>query len=276
MMIDDIKLIGVDLDGTLLTDEKELTIETKEIIKKLHKKGIHFVPITGRPLSGVPKCIRDIEEIEYAITSNGSQITDLRTNKAIFEFPIDNKKANEIIDILENESCMYEVFADSVGYIKQEEYDEHKKRFSGTPFGEYLFQSRRVTPSIKELFASSNKPADEIFILCDNEETRNRIARKMEQILGIQQCLIADRFLELTKKNIDKGYALSVLCEHLNLDLKSTIAFGDGENDLQFLEKAGIAVAMENAVNEVKQKADIITKSNNDNGVYEILKQIRI
>lgn len=274
MIINNIKLVGVDLDGTLLDDNKELTPELVEIIKELSKNGVHIVPITGRPLSGVPRCIREIEEIEYAITSNGSQITDVRTGKALFSFPIDNKTANEIIDILEQEDCMYEVFADSVGYIKQEEYDHHKKRFAGTPFGEYLFESRRVTPSIKKLFSTSSKDADEVFILCNDEEIRNSIADKMRKINDIQLCLIADKFLEITNKGTDKGNALEALCNHLNIDLQNTIAFGDGENDLQFLEKAGIAVAMANAVDEVKQKADIITKSNNDNGVYEILKQL--
>lgn len=275
MDLKNIRLVGVDLDGTLLNDDKELTEELKNAIKKLTDKGIYFVPITGRPLSGIPDCIREIDEIEFAITSNGSQITNLRTDTAIFSFPIDNKTTNEIIDILENENCMYEVFADSVGYIKQEEYDSHKKRFSGTPFGEYLFQSRRVTPSIKELFSSTDKEADEIFILCENEEDRNRIAYQMAQIKSIQLCLIADKFLEITKKNVDKGNALETLCKHFKIKLEDTIAFGDGENDLQFMEKAGIAIAMENAVDEVKQKADFITKSNNDNGVYEILKQIQ-
>lgn len=274
MELQDIKLVGVDLDGTLLTDDKELTPEIVRTIRQLKKKNIHFVPITGRPLSGIPDCIREIEEIEYAITSNGSQITKLKTSNALFSFAIDNEKTNEIIELLENENCMYEVFADSVGYIKQGEYDQHKKRFAGTPFGEYLFKSRRVTPNIKDLFLTTNKPADEVFILCDNEEIRNSIANKMAKISGIQLCIIGDKYLEITKENVDKGSALLQLCTHLGIDIKQTIAFGDGENDLQFMEKAGIAVAMENAVDIIKEKSDFITKSNNENGVYEFLKTL--
>lgn len=269
-----IKLVGVDLDGTLLTDDKTLCDGTVDMINSLSKRGIHFVPITGRPFSGIPTCIKEIDKIEYAITSNGSQIIEMKSEKSIFSFPISNEKTLEIINILEADDCMYEAFADNVGYIKKEEFEQHKKRFSGTPFGEYLFASRRVVPSIKALFDGTEKQADEIFILCDSAEIRDNLARKMDKISGIQLCLIADKFLEITKENVDKGEALATLCNHLCIDLGNTIAFGDGENDLQFLTRAGVAVAMENAVPCVKEKADIITKSNNNNGVLEILRQI--
>lgn len=274
MEFKDIRLIGVDLDGTLLTDDKELTPELKNKIIDLCQKGIHFVPITGRPLTGIPDCLNEIEELEYVITSNGSQITHFKTGTPLFSFPISNSKANEIISILEGRDCMYEVFADGVGYIKQDEFEFHKSRFDGTPFGEYLFKSRKVVPSILELFLGTQKDADEVFILCNSQADRDELVEIFKGINGIQLCIIADKFLEITKENTNKGNALAVLCDYFGISLSQTIAFGDGENDLQFLERAGISVAMENAVDEVKKKADFVTKSNNENGVLEVLKCI--
>ncbi len=113
-----------------------------------------------------------------------------------------------------------------------------------------------------------------MFIICNDEEDRRKIKAEFESFDNVQFCLLADRFLEITKKGTDKGAALKKICEHLNIDTAQTIAFGDGENDLQFLEVAGTAVAMANAVDSVKQKADIVTKSNNENGVCTVLNDL--
>ena len=86
--------------------------------------------------------------------------------------------------------------------------------------------------------------------------------------------MLADRFLEITKAGTDKGTALQMLCKHLGIGLNEVIAFGDGENDLQFLQKAGTAVAMGNAVDCVKEMADIITDTNDNNGVEKALKDL--
>lgn len=266
-----IKLIGVDLDGTLLRDDKSLCDGAEEIIKAAAGRGIYIVPITGRPFSGIPECIRDIKEIKYIISSNGAQIINAESEKSIFSFPLSNKKSNEIIDVLGRTDCMFEAFADNVGYIEQNVYDYYVKTYKGTPVGEYIFSSRRVTESISALFKGTDRTADEIFAICKSEQVRTELVTVLDRIDDIQYCRLGDRFIEVTKKGTDKGEALEVLCGYLGLSLSQTMAFGDGENDLQFLKKAGIAVAMANAFDGVKAHADIIAKSNNDNGVCEII-----
>lgn len=274
MRFDDIKLIGLDLDGTLLNDNKELTPETEQKLIELCERGIKVVPITGRPYMGLPDCIKQIKGIEYVIASNGSQIIDAKAEKSILSFSIPTNKSIEILQELGSLDCMVEAFADGFGYIEKETYDYYVDIFTGTVVGDYIFSSRKCIPSLIDLFEQNQKLADEIFVICKNSKMRDVIMKSISEIDSIQACTLADKYLEITKEGTDKGNALMALCKHLNIDIKHTIAFGDGENDLQFLEKAGIAVAMKNACDEVKAKADIITKSNNENGVLEILKQI--
>lgn len=271
----EIKLVGVDLDATLLKDDKTLCTGAEETINALADRGIYFVPITGRPYSGIPSCVKELDAVEYVISSNGARITNAKTDKELFSFAMSNEKALELIAILRESNCMFEAFADNVGYVEHELYDYYVKEFLGTPIGDYIFTSRKVTESIEKLFVGTDKCADEIFINCKTPQDRADILEKIADVEDIQYCSLGDRFMEITKKGTDKGEALSVLCDYLGVDLKNTIAFGDGENDLQFLEKAGFAVAMENAFPCVKEKADYITKSNNDNGVCEILKDIK-
>lgn len=269
-----IKLVGVDLDGTLLRDDKTMCNGAPEIIKAAANRGIHIVPITGRPFSGIPECIKAIKEIQYIISSNGAQIIHAHSGKSIFSFPLSNEQSNEIISILSRAECMFEAFSDNVGYIEQNVYDYYAEIYSGTPVGDYIFSSRRVTASIPALFRNTQRTADEIFVICKSDQVRSELISVFDKMDDIQYCRLGDRFFEITKKGTDKGEALEVLCNYLGIALDQTIAFGDGENDLQFLQKAGVAVAVENAFDSVKAHADMIAKSNNDNGVCEIIKML--
>ena len=230
--------------------------------------------ITGRPFSGIPQCIRDIDEIKYVICSNGSEIIDFKSGKSIYSSTLDNETVNKILAVLNQRGCLYEVFADGYGYIDKAVYGFYKEKYTGTVIGEYIFSSRKECDSTAALFTSADKTADEVFIICNDDEDRRKIKAEFESFDNVQFCLLADRFLEITKKGTDKGAALKKICEHLKIDTAQTIAFGDGENDLQFLEVAGTAVAMANAVDSVKQKADIVTKSNNENGVCTVLNDL--
>lgn len=270
----EMKLIGVDLDGTLLKDDKTLCAGTAEVIKRAAGKGIYFVPITGRPYSGIPDCLKNIEEIKYYICSNGAQIMDAQSGKSIFSFPLENKQVLNIINRLENTEYMFEVFADGVGYISPDLFAYYQKIYSGTPVGDYIFSSRKVTDNVRALFDGTDKTADEVFVICKSPAHRERLNQCMSQLKDVQFCFLADRYFEITKYATDKGKALEVLCDYLNIDLKNTIAFGDGENDLQFLKKAGVAVAMQNAHDSLKANADMTAKSNNENGVCEIIKEL--
>ena len=269
-----IELIGTDLDGTLLTDDKTLSPATVNAVKKAYAAGIHIVPITGRPLKGIPACVREREEIEYIIASNGAHIYDVKNDRDIYSGAIDSEKSRALIDRLRKLDCMFEPFADGAGYAEKDVFDYYIKTFRGTPLEDYFFSSRIVCERYEELFDGKSRRADEIFINCADEAIRESVIKITNDLGGLQYCNLGDRFIEVTKAGTDKGTALAKICAHLGISVDNTIAFGDGENDLQFMQTAGISVAMENAFPVIKNAADIITKSNNDDGVAAILNEI--
>lgn len=269
-----IELIGTDLDGTLLNDDKELTEETLFALRNAHNKGVHIVPITGRPLRGVPSCIKELPQIEYIISSNGAEIFDVKNGCTLFSFSIDSKTSRVLIDELRKLDCMFEPFCDGAGYTEQSIFDYYVSTFKGTPLEDYFFSSRVICDSYEQLFDGKSKCAEEIFVNCAKAETRSRVIEIVEKLGGLQYCNLGDRFIEITKKGVDKGAALKAICAHLGVDINNTIAFADGENDLEFMQAAGTAVAMENAFPIIKNAADIITKSNNDNGVAIIINEL--
>ena len=266
-----VKLIGTDLDGTLLNDDKELTAETVAALELAHGKGIHIVPITGRPLMGIPKCVTALSQIEYIIASNGADIYDVKNKTRIGSFAIDNAKSRVLIERLRGLDCMFEPFADGAGYSEQNVFDFYVATFKGTPLEDYFFSSRIVCESYEKLFDGTNRQADEFFVNCAAPEIRDRVIEIAETTGGLQYCNLGDRFIEITKEGTDKGAALRAICDHLGVDIADTLAFGDGENDLEFVQAAGISVAMENAFSIIKKHADLVTKSNNENGVANII-----
>lgn len=269
-----ILLAGIDLDGTLLNDRKELCDGAEKTLAAVAEKGVQLVPITGRPFTGVPACVRALPFVEYIICSNGAQMIDAKTGKAQYSFTIDNEKSRRIMTALRTLCCVFEPFADGVGYTEQSIYDNYLTQFVGTPLEEYITSSRRIVDSVEAVFDNGVTEADEFFVNCPDGGVRAQLLAAMDAIGGLQYCLLGDRFVEITAKGCDKGEALAVLCRHMAIPIEQTIAFGDGENDVRMLDKAGVAVAMENAPPAVKEHADMVAKSNNENGVCNFLEKV--
>lgn len=268
------KMIGLDLDGTLLKDDKSIDTKTKEYLETLSSNGVHIVPITGRPLSGVPDCVRNIKGVDYIISNNGSKTVLNSTNKTLFSLAMDNATSKRVIESVKQTGAIFEVFLNHYGYCEKFVFDHYKEVYTGTVLGDYIFSSRKQVDNLLTLFDDKSAEADEVFIICKDNDDREIIKAQTDKISGIQYCMLADRFLEITKKGTDKGTALELLCNHLKIELDKVIAFGDGENDLHFLNKAGTAVAMGNATDSVKAQADIITDTNNNQGVLKALKSL--
>ena len=276
MELNNIKLAAIDLDGTLLADNKRLCDGAEQTIREAAKRGIHIVPITGRPYHGVPSFIRSISEIEYLITSNGAQIIENKSGESIYSYAISNEKSKKIIEVLREFPCLFEPFCDGVGYTEKHIYDFYLSRFKETPLEEYFTSSRKICSGYDAIFDDASKCADEFFVTCQSREEREKLMKQVEKIGNVQFCTHRDRFLEISEKGTDKGNALSVICEHIGIDLSQTIAFGDGENDILLLDAAGTGVAMGNAEPPLLNHADIIAKTNNENGVCEILKKCSV
>lgn len=267
-----IKLIGLDLDGTLLHDDKTMSTRTKNAIEQASALGIKVVPITGRPIAGIPDFITLMPEIKYMIYNNGSQI--IEGDKTLFSFSLDKQKAVQIMSLIKSMGAMVEVFVDGWGYI--EPYvDEfyHSVIPEDTPIGQYIYSSRRVVSSINDVVAKGDC-INEIFVICPNPECRPDIVDAIKEIDEIHYWTLDPIFVEITRENTNKGVALETLCNLLGIDICDAIAFGDGENDLPFLQKAGVAVAMDNAPDVVKESADIIADTNNNDGVAKIIEKI--
>ena len=136
-----IRLIGLDLDGTLLTRDKRITQRTQIMLEEASRIGVHIVPVTGRPLSGIPRQVTDFPFIRYAITSNGAVVTDRKTGRTIRKRCMAVETAEEVLRVSEGEGIIREFFAEGAGFHDGKTREMLWKRFSGTPILRYLEQS---------------------------------------------------------------------------------------------------------------------------------------
>ena len=137
------KMIGLDLDGTLLKDDKSIDAKTKEYLETLSANGVHIVPITGRPLSGIPDCVRNIKGVDYIISNNGSKTVLNSTNETLFSLAMDNATSKRVIEDVRQTGAIFEVFLNHYGYCEKFVFDHYKEVYTGTVLGDYIFSSRK-------------------------------------------------------------------------------------------------------------------------------------
>lgn len=266
-----IKMIGFDLDGTLLTTEKELTTYTREVLSEAIRRGIIVLAVTGRPYSGVPKEIREFEGMKYLITSNGARV--IEDGQFIYNRLLPHEIAGKILDIFEEYDTLREVYYDGQGYAQESALREIGK-YIGTPaMAGYITSSRIAVPNIREKFEREDRPLDKIQALFRNLEEKEEAFEKIRALGGVEATGALKNNIEVNAEGVHKGKALLWLAKKLGIRPEEIMAFGDGTNDLKMLECVGVGVAMENGVEVVKAAADIIAEPNDDEGVAKIIEK---
>lgn len=269
-----IRMIGFDLDGTLLTDKKELRQYTIEVLERAARQGIEILPVTGRPLCGLPEEVKNLYGVRYAVTANGARILDLETGEVLREQLVDVATAEEILKIFGKYDALREVYYDGVGYAQEEELLKISHFFEEGPMSVYVRATRRKVGNLMEKFREENRPVDKVQgVFADLDERKEALAR-LERMDGVTVTGALKNNIEVNAAGVNKGDALLWLAGHLGIAREEIMAFGDGGNDIALLEKAGVGVAMKNGREEVKHAADAITESSNeDEGVARYIEQ---
>lgn len=269
-----VKLLALDLDGTILTDEKHVTPRMASALKAAVNAGLVTVYVTGRPLTGIPDELMAIPEIRYAITSNGAVTTDLMTGKRLRGAYLDNQAAKEIAKIPMERNLIHSVFVDGIGYCEQVFFKDQWALYMGTKHEPYIRKSRRGTDSINELIDRSDVGTENIWFMCHSQQERDELNQLIHSRWEVQTVLTAITDVEVGSRQADKGLALDDLAQRLCIAKEEILAIGDNENDLGMLRSSGITVAMGNATDSVMEMAMILTDTNEEDGAAKIIEKI--
>lgn len=269
-----IKLIALDLDGTLLDDQKRLSYQNKEVIEECIRKGIHIVPCTGRIWNGIPEFIKDIEGIRYAITVNGALVYDRTADVILAECLLSNKLAAEILRFAQNFHIMYDAYIDGRG-ISEERFINHMEEYGVLPELRQMVRDTRIAvPDILRYVIESGRPAEKVNYFFKDQSERKRVRQKLRERSDVVVSSSLSNNLEINAVGATKGAGILRLAAHLGLKPEETMGIGDGDNDITMLEKAGVGVAMGNAEAEVKAAADYVTLTNREDGVAHAIRTL--
>lgn len=265
------KLLVLDIDGTATNSEKKVTPKTREAVIRLQKAGVPVAIASGRPTPGVAPIAEEFDfgaYGSYALCYNGARIINWKTKECVYSktLPLSLPKR------LYQEACKYNVGimtyapedAAVISGLEVNSYIEYESRICNIPIEtcDGDFAEKINYPVIKCLFAG--EPEDIAAI-------EPEIAQKYHFEANVFRS--EPFYLEVMPKNVDKAYCLSKLLKILGLDREEMVCCGDGYNDLTMLQYAGMGVAMANAKQEVKDVADFVTLSNDEDGVAHAIEK---
>ena len=268
-----IKMIGMDLDGTLLTDDKKNSIYTRRDLAKAMEHGVVVLVATGRPLSAVPEELLAFPGMRYIVTANGAQVLDLRENVVLQESSIPATTACEILHILEEYDVMREIFVKGTGYGEREKIERVEDFFETESMRDYIRQTRIPVESLKDTLCELHAGVDKVHAIFNNLEERKEARERILQLEGVVVTGAFGNTLEINKEGTSKAESLIRLGQMLGIKREEIMACGDGMNDYGMIEKVGFGVAMENGNPKVKEIADYVTVSNVEDGVAKAIEK---
>lgn len=258
-----IKLIAIDIDGTLINSRKELTPRVKAALNAASQQGVYVVICTGRPYPGVEPLLKGLNLIndhDYVVTYNGTLVQQTGTKKALVRFAMTHEDLERVNTNATTYNVHYHATDEEAIYVPTPtigKYSIHESELVGMPIIHQLYKD---IPSDKEFIKMMY--VDEPDILATLIDNLSDTFKSQYQLFRS-----APYYLEVIHPKAGKGNAVKLLAQELQLSSDEVMCIGDQENDRDMIEYAGLGVAMGNAVEEVKSIADFITTTNDEDGV---------
>lgn len=268
------RILACDLDGTLLRDDKTISAQTAAELKRISDKGVFFLPSTGRTHRELPEALRDLPFLQYALCCNGGTVYDYQKQKYIYEDAIPYETALRVLDYVKKLPVYETVVVNGERIAKGDENGEICDYIRKTAVKGILFNFTGAA-DVKEAFALRHQDAQKMLLYpAEDADYRKVMDELKEQFPELEISSSGPKFIEVNVKGVDKGKALSNFCAMMEIPIEESIAFGDAENDISMLKAAGKAIVMANGTEETKKHADIICKSNNDDGVRRMIEEL--
>lgn len=266
----DYNVVAFDLDGTLLNSQGNILPENKAAIQAAMAQGVKIILVTGRHHTAVKPYYRELGLNTPIICCNGTYMYDVETDSMPFANPLSKQQAQLIFDVAEKHQCHLLMYSrDSMNYA---ELNPHMEKFiqwvERCPAD--VRPDVRKVESIQAVIDHHN-PIWKCVISAPDKEIMNAVVADLPQNEFSCEWSWVDR-VDIANAGNTKGSRLLALLAEWNIDPQQVIAFGDNHNDISMLTAVGLGVAMGNAEPEVRQQAKLITSSNNENGIAQVLK----
>lgn len=264
-----IKLISIDIDGTLLNDNREITPAVKKAVQEASEKGIYVVITTGRPATGVKDVIEElglVSDKQYVITHNGGMAQTTDHSKVVYHESLSWDLYKEAQAFALDQGAYLQLESDVSAYT----LDRLQNVFVSQE--NFVVQlPLRVVDSLAEMQNTGFVKALIIGAQDQVDQVQSRVPADLLNRANVVRS--TPNNLEFMNRDASKGSAMLALAEKLGVKPEETMAIGDQENDITMIQQAGIGVAMGNAVPMIQEAADVQTTDNNHDGVANAIQK---
>ncbi len=265
------KLISIDMDGTLLNSEGKISQKNKEALKYAIDKGVKVVFTTGRGIKGIEEFIKEAglsDKDEYVITNNGVSLYKTNTLKCISSHELSHKDIKELCEVafdIGAELLIYDYESEGSIFLKYSKYVEFEKDHIGMPV--------RIVKDYYENLSEKDKAFKVIFV--GDKDKEDVIEHKIPQSIRDKYTVVRSlpNIIEIFDKSSNKGNAVKELAGIFNFKREEVICIGDQQNDMEMIKYAGLGIAMGNGIDDLKEIADYVTDTNDNNGVAKAIRK---
>ncbi|MFV0529525.1 MAG: Cof-type HAD-IIB family hydrolase [Lachnospiraceae bacterium] len=269
-----IKLIAVDLDGTLLRRNCTIASQTAEAIHKALAAGIYIVPATGRSFRNAQHVLSEFNDIQYFINANGTTVTDGIRRKLLYAETMPIELVREVYALTKEYETFIEIYEGMDAIVDEPGVE---MLYSTSIERDYIVQLLSTNIKIKSLDAylqEAQHKVSKLHIVCQNAERKEALFQKIDKIKDVYPLSTMSRNVEIVNKTWSKKDGLEKLAGTLGIDREEIMAIGDSDNDYDMLKWVGTSVAMGNAKEHIREIADLVTATNEDNGVAAVITDV--
>ena len=262
------KIIAVDIDGTLFNSKSKISEKTQKALENALREGNIVVIASGRDPKGVIQYAEALKLDQYdglLSNYNGARITNYDTQELLINHTLDLSEMKKLLEFSEDLDINYTIYYDGKCYTNS--MDTYKLKDTSSKNNMEIIYDPKLSYNID--FEPNN-----VLFACHPDKINESIA-KIDDVFNDKFTFVKSTpyYYEVMPKGISKGKSLLEIAKYYDIPIEDTIAFGDEENDLTMIEAAGIGVAMGNAIDLVREAADYITLSNDEDGIADYLEK---
>lgn len=274
-----IKALALDIDGTLTNDRKVVSPRTKRALLDAQAAGIRLILSSGRPVQGLRAIARELDLQRHGgmlVAFNGAHVVDAQTDEVLFDQPMERDVLRDLVEHVRSFDVIPWITEDRYLYVQRG--DRRVITYRGAPFDIVEYERKMCDLELVEvddLLEVCSRPQDKLLCASEPEYLQAHWREMSAPFAGVLSSMFtADFYYEFMAPGISKGNALAGALPKVGIDSSEVAAFGDAENDISMLEWAGVGVAMGNATDAVKGVADMVTASNNEDGIALVLERL--
>ncbi len=260
------KIMAVDMDGTLLDDDKRISQYNLNMINKAIEMGVKFVIASGRVPVGLKFYEETIAKNQPMICGNGAVILD-HAKKVIYSNTISKNNLINIVDTLRKGKDIYYHFYDGdIFCTEQFNYAAEKFYNFNRKLDKKYRMEIRIIKDAKDYIINSNSNIDKIVVIDDDIEYLDSVRNKIDNLYGVDTTKSEINNIEILANGTSKGNGLKILAQHYEIPIEKCIAIGNDENDISMIKQAGLGISVKNGRQCAREFANYITEKDNNNG----------